>query len=135
MPSVNSLSLPPYDQVIVDIADYVYDYEIETEKAWSSARTAIIDAIGCAIETVAKSSELRKFIGHVVPGTSVPDGFRLPGTSYQLDPIKGAFDLGAMIRYLDHNDALAGADWGHPSGKPSATQGSKIAQPSPDFYG
>lgn len=111
-----STTLPAYDQVIVDIKDYVFKYEIQNEKARSCARLAIFDALGCAIETVAKSAQCRNFIGPTVPGTVVPDGFRLPGTSYQLDPVKGAFDLGALIRYLDHNDALAGADWGHPSG-------------------
>ena len=110
-------ALPPYDQVIVDIKDYVFHYKIESQKAWSYARTAILDALGCAIESVSKSADCRSFLGPVVPGTNVPDGFRLPGTSYQLDPLKGAFDFGTMIRYLDHNDALAGADWGHPSGK------------------
>lgn len=108
--------LPDYDQVIVDIVDYVFDYEIKRDEAWASARIAILDAIGCAIETAAKSTDMNRLIGPFVPGSTVPDGFRLPGTSYRLDPVKGAFDLGAMIRYLDHNDALAGADWGHPSG-------------------
>jgi hypothetical protein len=117
MASTNDSSLPAYDQVIVDIANYVFDYKIESDKAWSSARVAVLDAVGCAIESVAKSSDVRKFIGPIVPGSTIPDGFRLPGTSYQLDPVKGAFDLGTMIRYLDHNDALAGADWGHPSGE------------------
>lgn len=110
-------ALPPYDQVIVDIKDYIFHYKIESPKAWSYARIAILDALGCAIESVSKSADCRSFLGPVVPGTNVPDGFRLPGTSYRLDPLKGAFDFGTMIRYLDHNDALAGADWGHPSGK------------------
>ncbi|KAL1858002.1 hypothetical protein Plec18170_003226 [Paecilomyces lecythidis] len=113
--SVNRPTLPPYDQVIVDIKDYVFHYKAISDKARACAQIAILDALGCAIETVAKSTQCRAFIGPVVPGTMVPNGFRLPGTSYRLDPVKGAFDLGSMIRYLDHNDALAGADWGHPS--------------------
>lgn len=115
--SVNRPTLPPYDQVIVDIKDYVFHYKAISDKARACAQIAILDALGCAIETVAKSTQCRAFIGPVVPGTMVPNGFRLPGTSYRLDPVKGAFDLGSMIRYLDHNDALAGADWGHPSGR------------------
>jgi 2-methylcitrate dehydratase PrpD len=64
-----------------------------------------------------QESEARAIIGPVVPGTVVPNGFRLPGTSYQMDPLKGSFDLGSLIRYLDHNDAFPGAEWGHPSGE------------------
>ncbi|OKL57050.1 hypothetical protein UA08_07375 [Talaromyces atroroseus] len=107
--------LPAYDRILVDIKNYVFGYEATSERARSCARLAIFDALGCAIESVAKSTQCRSFIGPIVPGTTIPDGFRLPGTSYELDPVKGAFDLGALIRYLDHNDALAGADWGHPS--------------------
>ena len=110
-------TFPSYDQVIIDITEYVFHYDVQSPRAWSYARTAVLDALGCAIETVSKSAECRSFLGPVVADTVVPDGFRLPGTSYQLDPLKGAFDLGTMIRYLDHNDALAGADWGHPSGE------------------
>lgn len=72
--------------------------------------------MGCAIETASKSDECRKLLGPAVPDTIVPDGFRVPGTKLQMDPVKGAFDMGALIRYLDHNDALGGAEWGHPSG-------------------
>lgn len=106
-----------YDKIIVDIKNYVYHYEVSSEKAWADSRTALLDALGCAIETAASNTDCKDVLGPIVPGTMVPDGFRLPGTCYRLDPIKGAFDLGTMIRYLDHNDALAGADWGHPSGK------------------
>jgi hypothetical protein len=72
--------------------------------------------MGCAIETAATSIECRKLLGPVIEGTVIPDGFRVPGTELQVDPVKGAFDLGVLIRYLDHNDALGGAEWGHPSG-------------------
>jgi 2-methylcitrate dehydratase len=103
--------------VIVDIAKYVFRYKIQSQKAWQNARTALLDAMGCAIETVSKSTDCRKIFGPVVAGTVVTDGFRLPGTLHQLDPLKGAFDMGTAVRFLDHNDCLAGADWGHPSGK------------------
>ncbi|KAL9122899.1 MAG: hypothetical protein Q9187_000550 [Circinaria calcarea] len=104
-----------YDQVIVDIKDYVFHYQSFSTKAWACARTAVLDALGCAIESLYSSPECRHMLGPIVPGSSVPNGFRLPGTAYQLDPVKGAFDLGTLIRYLDHNDALGGAEAGHPS--------------------
>jgi 2-methylcitrate dehydratase len=109
----------PYDQPIIDIVNYVYGYPLDPndESIWRCARTALLDAMGCAIETAAISTECRELLGHVIDGTLVPDGFRVPGTGLQVDPVKGAFDLGVLIRYLDHNDALGGAEWGHPSGK------------------
>ena len=106
----------PYDRVTSDVKDYVFHHQIQSAKAWQHARIALLDAMGCAIETVSKSADCRQLLGPIVPDTTTPDGFRLPGTSYQLDPVKGAFDLGTSIRFLDHNDAIAGADWGHPSG-------------------
>jgi 2-methylcitrate dehydratase len=106
-----------YDQVIIDIKDYVFHYDVQSPKAWTYARLAVLDTIGCGIEGLKQSAGCRNLLGPVVPGTVVTDGFKLPGTSYQLDPFKGAFDFGAMIRYLDHNDGFVGADWGHPSGK------------------
>lgn len=106
----------PYDQVLVDVIAYVYHYEIHSPRAWSCAKVALLDAIACALETLDQSEEARAMIGPTVVGTVVPNGFRLPGTSYQMDPLKGAFDMGSLIRYLDHNDAFPGAEWGHPSG-------------------
>jgi 2-methylcitrate dehydratase len=106
-----------YDQVLVDVIAYVFHYEVESPRAWQHAKAAILDAIGCSLETLTKSAEARAIIGPVIPGTVVPNGFKLPGTRFQLDPVKGAFDLGSLIRYLDHNDAFAGAEWGHPSGE------------------
>lgn len=105
-----------YDQVLVDVITYVYHYQIDSSRAWSRAKLALLDAIGCALETLDESAEARAMIGPIVKGTVVPDGFKLPGTPYQMDPLKGAFDLGSLIRYLDHNDAFPGAEWGHPSG-------------------
>jgi len=116
-----SETLPSWDQVLVDIKDYVFNYEIRSPNAWLSSRTALLDSLGCAIESVSKSAECRSMLGPVVTGTVTPDGFRLPGTSYQLDPLKGAFDFGTAIRYMDHNDTMGGADWGHPSGRTSPT--------------
>lgn len=106
----------PYDQVLIDVITYVYHYQIDSPRAWSCAKVALLDAIGCALETLDESAEACAMIGPIVFGTNVPNGFRLPGTPYQMDPLKGAFDLGSLIRYLDHNDAFPGAEWGHPSG-------------------
>lgn len=117
----NSARLP-YDQVLVDIVDYVFHYEVTSPRAWERAKVALFDALGCAFETLTESGEARDLIGPVVEGTIVPNGFRLPGTSLQLDPVKGAFDLGSLIRYLDHSDAFPGAEWGHPSGKTDGKQ-------------
>jgi len=104
-----------YDQILLDIVTYVFHFEVTSPRAWERARIALLDSLGCAMESLAISPECVKLLGPVVPKTIVPNGFRLPGTSFQLDPVKGAFDLGTMIRYLDHNDAYPGAEWGHPS--------------------
>ena len=113
----NDNSRQPYDQIIIDITNYVHHYKPSSPKAWLHARTALLDALGCAIETLTTSPECARMLGPVVPGTVVRNGFRLPGTSYQLDPVKGAFDMGILIRYLDHSDGFYGAEWGHPSGE------------------
>lgn len=105
----------PYDQILVDIVDYVYNGTISSDQAYRRARIALLDSLGCAIETLSTSPECVAMLGPTVPGTIVPHGFRLPGTSFIMDPVKGAFDMGALIRYLDHNDAYPGAEWGHPS--------------------
>lgn len=110
-------TLPSWDKVIVDIKDYVFQYKVTSDKAWSRARECLLDSVGCAILAVNTSNECKALVGPFVPGTKVSDGFRLPGTEFVLDPVKGAFDLGAMIRWQDFNDGLSGLDWGHPSGK------------------
>ncbi|KAL8788893.1 MAG: hypothetical protein Q9213_001416 [Squamulea squamosa] len=105
----------PTDHVLTDIARYVYHYEIESSFALARARTALLDALGCAMETLS-SGECPAFIGPFVQGCTTRCGFRLPGTAFELDPVKGAFDMAVLIRYLDHNDAFTGEEWGHPSG-------------------
>ena len=103
-----------YDQVIVDIADYVLNYEIESTNAYDTARNCMIDTIGCGLEALSYPA-CTKLLGPTVPGTIVPNGSRIPGTSYQLDPINAAFNIGAMVRWLDFNDTWLAAEWGHPS--------------------
>lgn len=104
-----------YDQVLRDIIHYVYHEQITSQCAYDQARIALLDAFGCAVETLHLSPECRNLVGPVVPGTIVPGGFRIPGIGHVVGPLKGALDLGALIRYLDHNDAYPGAEWGHPS--------------------
>lgn len=104
-----------YDPIIRDIVDYVYHGQITNENVYQRARVTLLDALGCVIETLHLSPDCRDLIGSVVPGMVVAGGVRIPGTGYIVDPLKAAFDLGALIRYLDHNDAYAGAEWGHPS--------------------
>ena len=105
---------PAPDQVITDIADYALNYKIESPLAWSTARACLIDTLGCGLEAL-EYPACTKLLGPIVPGTSVPNGARVPGTNFQLDPIQAAFNIGAMIRWLDFNDTWLAAEWGHPS--------------------
>ncbi len=104
----------PYDQVIVDIVDYVFSYKIHSDLAYRTARLCLIDTLGCGLEAL-EYPACTKLLGPIVPGTLVPNGARVPGTSFQLDPVQAAFNLGAMIRWLDFNDTWLAAEWGHPS--------------------
>ncbi|GCB23243.1 2-methylcitrate dehydratase [Aspergillus awamori] len=116
IPAADDNSRKPYDAVIQAIVDYVYDYQIATDNAWARAKVALMDALGAALESIHTSPQCAQLVGPAFPIAPATSGlFRLPGTAYQLDILKGAFDLGAMIRYLDHNDAFPGAEWGHPS--------------------
>ncbi|KAG5716054.1 2-methylcitrate dehydratase, partial [Termitomyces sp. T112] len=105
---------PEPDKVLQDIADYVHNYQITSDLAWETARLCLIDTIGCGLEAL-RFPECTKLLGPVVEGTVVPNGTRVPGTNYQLDPIRGAFNIGATIRWLDFNDCFLAAEWGHPS--------------------
>jgi 2-methylcitrate dehydratase len=105
---------PKPDKVLTDIADYVLNYQIKSELAYETARNCLIDTLGCGLEAL-EYSACTKLLGPIVPGTVVPNGARVPGTSHQLDPVQAAFNLGAMIRWLDFNDTWLAAEWGHPS--------------------
>ena len=105
---------PAPDQVIVDIANYVADYEINSDEAFDTARNCLMDTLGCGFEALDYPA-CTKLLGPVIKGTIVPNGAKVPGTSYQLDPILAAFNIGAMIRWLDFNDTWLAAEWGHPS--------------------
>lgn len=105
---------PEPDQVIVDIAKYANEYEINSDEALDTARYCLMDTLGCGLEALSYSA-CTKLLGPIVPGTTVPNGAKVPGTNYQLDPINAAFNIGAMIRWLDFNDTWLAAEWGHPS--------------------
>ncbi|AOY93316.1 2-methylcitrate dehydratase [Cupriavidus sp. USMAA2-4] len=105
---------PDTDQVIVDIVDYVTRYQIKSALAYDTARNCLIDTLGCGLEALSYPA-CTKLLGPVVPGTVVPNGAKVPGTQFQLDPVQAAFNIGAMVRWLDFNDTWLAAEWGHPS--------------------
>lgn len=105
---------PDYDAELKQLADYVADYEIKSDEAYETARYCLMDSLGCAMLAL-RYPECTKHLGPIVPGTVVPQGVRVPGTQFQLDPVKGAFDIGCLIRWLDYNDTWLAAEWGHPS--------------------
>lgn len=105
---------PPYDGVLQDIANYVLEASITSEIAFDTARLCLMDSLGCALLSL-NFSECTKLLGPIVPGAFLTGGARVPGTSYELDPVQAAFNLGTMIRWLDFNDTWLAAEWGHPS--------------------
>ena len=105
---------PAPDRVLTDIADYVSRYEIRSEEAYETARYCLMDTLGCGFEAL-EYPACTKLLGPIVRGTIVPNGARVPGTQFQLDPVQAAFNLGAIIRWLDFNDTWLAAEWGHPS--------------------
>jgi 2-methylcitrate dehydratase len=102
------------DSVIAEIAHYVTTAKIDSEDAYTTARYALLDALGCGMLALSYP-ECAKLLGPIVPGTLIRGGCRVPGTSYFLDPVKAAFDIGCIIRWLDFNDTWLAAEWGHPS--------------------
>ena len=105
---------PDPDKVLTDIADYVTGYEIDSEEAYSTARYCLMDTLACGLMAL-KFPACTKMLGPVVPGTVVPNAVYVPGTAHALDPVKAAFDIGCMVRWLDFNDTWLAAEWGHPS--------------------
>lgn len=122
---------PEPDQVLQDIADYVHNYKVDSELAFETARLCLIDTIGCGLEGL-RFEACARLMGPVVEGTVVPNGTymhcafvlyllkwtagtKVPGTNFQVDPVRGAFNIGTQIRWLDFNDCWLAAEWGHPS--------------------
>jgi 2-methylcitrate dehydratase len=105
---------PKPDKVLGRIADYVTKYKVTSKEAYETARYCLMDTLGCGFEAL-EYPACTKLLGPVVPGTIVPNGAKVPGTQFQLDPVQAAFNIGAMIRWLDFNDTWLAAEWGHPS--------------------
>ncbi|MCO7567158.1 2-methylcitrate dehydratase [Pseudomonas sp. S 311-6] len=105
---------PDYDRVLQAIADYVLDYRVESAEALDTARNCLMDTLGCGLLAL-RFPECTKHLGPLVEGTVVPHGARVPGTAYRLDPVKAAWDIGCIVRWLDYNDTWLAAEWGHPS--------------------
>ncbi|ROT34758.1 2-methylcitrate dehydratase [Sodiomyces alkalinus F11] len=103
-----------YDPEIKDIANYVSNYKIDSDLAFDTARWVFLDTLGCGLEGL-RFKECTKLLGPIVPGTTVPNGAKVPGTDFVLDPVNAAFNIGAMVRWLDYNDCWLAAEWGHPS--------------------
>ena len=112
--NVDLTDRPAPDQELIDIANYVSDYDIDSSEAYDTARNCLIDTLGCGLLAL-RFPECTKHLGPIVPGTSVRGGARVPGTSHELDPVKAAWDIGCIIRWLDYNDTWLAAEWGHPS--------------------
>jgi 2-methylcitrate dehydratase len=103
-----------YDKEIIDIVDYVLNYEIKSPVAYETAWNCFMDTLGCGLEAL-EYEACTKLLGPVAPGLTVANGVKVPGTNFELDPVQGAFNIGAMIRWLDFNDTWLAAEWGHPS--------------------
>ena len=105
---------PEPDQLLVDIADYIVDYKVESEAARNTARYCLMDTLGCGLLAL-KYPACTRMMGPVVAGATMSNGARVPGTSFELDPVMASFNIGCMIRWLDFNDTWLAAEWGHPS--------------------
>lgn len=112
--TVESNVKPDYDSVLVAIADYVLNMSIDSSLAYETARWCLLDTLGCGILALS-FPECTKLLGPIVPGADLCGGARVPGTTYELDPVQAAFNIGTMVRWLDFNDTWLAAEWGHPS--------------------
>ena len=111
---ISTTNRPPFDPLLQQIADYVCDFNAPSEEALNTARYCLMDTLGCGFLAL-KYPACTKLLGPVVPGTIVPNGARVPGTNYVLDPVTAAFNIGTLVRWLDFNDTWLAAEWGHPS--------------------
>ena len=111
---IKSAERPAPDALLAAIADYASSVEINSDLAYETASYCLMDTLACGFQAL-KYPACTKLLGPVVPGATLKGGARVPGTSYELDPINAAFNIGAMIRWLDFNDTWLAAEWGHPS--------------------
>jgi len=114
MSSIDNNIRPATDKLLTDIADYVIDYVIDSVEAFDTARYCLMDALGCGIQALNNEACLKN-IGPVVPGAGFKNGVPIPGTAHRLEPVHAAFNIGALVRWLDYNDTWLAAEWGHPS--------------------
>ena len=105
---------PPPDALLANLADYALNYSTPSENALDTARWCLLDTLACGIMALAYPA-CTKLLGPIVPGTTIVNGARVPGTSYELDPVQAAFNIGTIVRWLDFNDTWLAAEWGHPS--------------------
>ncbi|MFB3087531.1 MAG: MmgE/PrpD family protein, partial [Acidiferrobacterales bacterium] len=113
--AIRDAKRPDPDKVLVDIADYVLDYDVtRSQEAMQTARHCLMDTLGCGMLAL-NYPACTKLLGAVVPGATMSGGVRVPGTAFELEPVRAAFNIGAMIRWLDYNDTWLAAEWGHPS--------------------
>jgi 2-methylcitrate dehydratase len=111
---IKSAQRPAPDSVLVGIAEYAKNFRVHSPQAYETARYCLMDTLACGFQAL-KYPACTKLLGPVVPGATMSGGARVPGTSYELDPVQAAFNIGAMIRWLDFNDTWLAAEWGHPS--------------------
>jgi 2-methylcitrate dehydratase len=112
--ATHSTVRPEPDEVLTAIADYVLGHDVDGELARDTAMLCLADTLGCGLEALDYPACTR-LLGPLVPGMVTPNGARVPGTPYVLDPVQAAFNIGAMVRWLDFNDTWLAAEWGHPS--------------------
>ena len=105
---------PPPDDLLVALADYALNFSTPSDEALDTARWCLLDTLACGIMAL-QYPACTKLLGPVVPGTSIINGARVPGTAYELDPVQAAFNIGTIVRWLDFNDTWLAAEWGHPS--------------------
>jgi 2-methylcitrate dehydratase len=111
---VKSAQRPDPDAALTAIAHYARNFTVASEAAYDTARYCLMDTLACGFQAL-KFPACRKLLGPVVPGAVMAGGARVPGTSYELDPVQAAFNIGALVRWLDFNDTWLAAEWGHPS--------------------
>src|SRR5271168_2746526 len=109
-----SAKRPDPDAALLAISDYAKNFKIVSSQAYETARYCLMDTLACGFQAL-KYSACTKLLGPVVPGAVMSGGSRVPGTSFELDPVQAAFNIGTMIRWLDFNDTWLAAEWGHPS--------------------
>jgi 2-methylcitrate dehydratase len=111
---IKSAVRPDPDALLVAIADYARDHASASEPAYETARYCLMDTLACGFQAL-KYPACTKLMGPIVPGALMVGGARVPGTAHELDPVRAAFNIGCMIRWLDFNDTWLAAEWGHPS--------------------